>query len=116
MSSEYFLRKQFINNLNLNDDVKLIIKNRLENLYLIDNINNLFIINIETKTLLIEMLNRGNADSNIAKDMYYYYKNTEYELEEIRRKNDLPIKIQLGIILLFIFFIMIISYISYSNN
>jgi hypothetical protein len=106
---EYNLRLVELEKLNLNEDVKLLISNKLENLYIIDDIQKFIVIDKNIKIELVNMLNMNTRDTEVAKQIYYYYKDLENNYQKEIIDNDLPVLIQLGIIFLMILFIMIIS-------
>ena len=106
---EYNLRLVELEKLNLNEDVKLLISNKLENLYIIDDIQKFTVIDKNIKIELVNMLNMNTRDTEVAKQIYYYYKDLENNYQKEIIDNDLPVLIQLGIIFLMILFIMIIS-------
>lgn len=109
LNKDYNLRIVELKKLNLNKDVKLLISKKLENLYIIDDIEKFIVIDKNIKIELVKMLNMNTKDSDVAKQMYYYYKDLENNYQKEILDNDLPVLIQLGIIFLMILFIMIIS-------
>lgn len=113
---DYNLRVLELNKLDINDDVKLLITNKLENLYIIDDIKNFIVIDKNIKIELINMLNMNTKDSEVAKQMYYYYKDLENDYQKDVIDNDLPVLIQLGIVCLMILFIILISSFFYFLN